>query len=138
MTTDSHLATWQAETAVIRATRTEYVESLTTARAKSPLVADMTSDPSELPQSLTYYWLTTDRQSGFYVTDSGYFGGLFSLTRGRGDALVAHAVEAGACKLDCFDGYLPKLYARHGFTEYNRESNWTPGGPDVVYMSHNY
>lgn len=82
--------------AIVRATRAEYVESLTAARAASSLVADMTSDPSELPTTLTYYWLTPDRQSGFYVTDDGYFGGLFSLVKGRGNALVAHAVNVGA------------------------------------------
>lgn len=69
------------------------------------------------------------------MTSEGVLIGVFSLVRGRGDALVAGAVAHGARHLDCFDGYLPTLYARHGFAESHRESNWTPGGPDVVYMT---
>lgn len=61
---------------------------------------------------------------------------VFSAVPGRGDLLVSDAVRrAGADTLDCFDGYLPTLYARHGFRETRRETNWTPGGPDVVYMA---
>jgi len=29
---------------------------------------------------------------------------------------------------------LPGFYARFGFVEVRRESNWTPGKEDVVYM----
>jgi hypothetical protein len=55
--------------------------------------------------------------------------------RGRGDALVSDAIARGAKHLNCFDGYLPTLYARHGFVEVRREPNWTEGGPDIVYMA---
>jgi hypothetical protein len=48
--------------------------------------------------------------------------------------LVVDAIDAGARSLDCFDGYLPTLYARHGFAETHRVANWPPDGPDVVYM----
>ena len=61
--------------------------------------------------------------------------GVFSTVKGRGDAIMRDALTAGAVRLDCFDGYLPGFYARHGFRETHREENWTPGGPDVVYMS---
>jgi hypothetical protein len=54
--------------------------------------------------------------------------------RGRGHQMMLAAIEAGAARLDCFDGYLPPFYTRYGFVEEKREANWTPGGPDVVYM----
>lgn len=54
---------------------------------------------------------------------------------GLGDTLMRSALGNGAVYLDCFDGYLPTFYARHGFCEVARVQNWTPGGPDVVYMS---
>lgn len=71
---------------------------------------------------------------GFIVKPDGELVGVFSSIPGRGDALISAALNAGATHLDCFDGYLTEFYARHGFREYRREPNWTPGGPAVVYM----
>lgn len=81
------------------------------------------------------YWLTLDGRSGFAIDSDDTLLFVFSLERGRGSALVTKAVEEGARNLDCFDGYLPELYARHGFVETRREANWTPGEPDVVFMT---
>lgn len=72
----------------------------------------------------------------FVVNADGELVGVWAQRRGMGDALVSAAVSVGATHLDCFDGYLPTLYARHGFIDYKRESNWTAGAPDVVYMQH--
>jgi hypothetical protein len=106
------------------------------ARRTSDIVREMTTELAELPHETTVsYHLTDDGLSGFGVTDTGELIALFSLARGRGDVLVSAATDAGATRLDCFDGYLPSLYARHGFVPVRREENWTPGGPDVVYMS---
>lgn len=59
-------------------------------------------------------YLTGDEQSGFAVDpNDGEFMGLFSGVPGRGDYLVALAIALGATWLTCYDGYLPKLYARH-------------------------
>jgi len=82
----------------------------------------------------TRYFLSDDFDSGYAIRENGELVFVFSRKPGRGDELVASAVENGAYRLDCFDGYLPSLYARHGFVEHDREENWTPGGPDVVYM----
>jgi hypothetical protein len=71
---------------------------------------------------------------GFIVKASGELVGVFSAYKGRGDDLVDAALKSGATHLDCFDGYLTEFYARHGFIEYHRDPNWTPGGPDVVLM----
>ena len=112
-----------------------WAEAFDTAREANPQIAEATSPAIEIVTGgdATYY-LTADDLSGYVVRDTGELVGLFSLVRGRGNALVTEAVADGADHLDCFDGYLPTLYARHGFREVKREANWTPGGPDVVYM----
>lgn len=80
-------------------------------------------------------YLATDWLSGFVVRADGELTNVWSVERGRGDGIMDAALQAGADVLDCFDGYLPTFYARHGFVEYAREANWTPGGPDVVFMA---
>src|SRR5690242_5796613 len=111
------------------------------ARASSDQIRDMTS-PFE-DDGHTEFYLTDDKRSGFALRtfsdlDSTELIYVFSTERGRGDFLVRAAVDRSrmGCTLDCFDGYLPSLYARHGFVETDREPNWTPGGPDVVFMEY--
>lgn len=116
--------------------REQFMTAYAFARQVSQQVARMTSAEDDIPfGDGTLFMLTPDGLSGFYITPDDMLGGLFSLARGRGDQLVATAVRYGATHLDCFDGYLPTLYGRHGFTETARERNWTSGAPDVVYMS---
>jgi len=90
-------------------------------------------DPDDIGDAACY--LSADRLSGYAIRADGELVGVFSAVRGRGDDLVRDAIRNGATRLDCFDGYLPALYERHGFVETDREPNWTPGGPDVVYMT---
>jgi hypothetical protein len=78
-------------------------------------------------------FLNQDKNSGYALKD-GELVSVFAVTKGAGDDIVRSAISNGATSLDCFDGYLPKFYARHGFKEVKREPNWTAGGPDVVYM----
>lgn len=109
----------------------------TLARGSSPQVAAATS-PFDFDEPVTKerdYFVSLDGRSGYAVEYDGTLVFVFSLERGRGDVIVRHAVRHGATRLDCFDGYLPGLYARHGFVETGREPNWTPGEPDVVFMS---
>lgn len=108
--------------------------ALATAAAERPQIAESCTAPADLPHRARYY-LAADGRSGFGI-DDGELIGLFSAAAGRGRQLVNAAVDLGARRLDCFDGYLPELYAWHGFVETRRESNWSPGGPDVVYMSY--
>ena len=60
--------------------------------------------------------------------------------------MLREAIRLGGSKLDCFDGYLPKFYARNGFQETKREpwnddfapADWdyeTMGRPDIVFMA---
>ncbi|WJN62617.1 hypothetical protein [Streptomyces phage phiScoe1] len=124
MTTYMHPASWD-----------EYTAALDWARTSSERIADATSKPAEMPRGARYY-LTADFQSGFGVAKDGTLIGLFSLVKGRGEDMVWDAVlHRGASKLDCFDGFLPEYYKRFGFVETERVANWTPGEPDVVFMS---
>jgi hypothetical protein len=107
---------------------------LAAARAASQQIADATSSPSEIPDGGRYF-AAEDARSGFAVVNGDEIVGVFSTERGRGSEIVTEAVAAGGTHLDCFDGYLPSLYGRHGFAEVRREANWTPGEPDVVYMA---
>lgn len=118
-------------------TRRTYLAHMGAARAESPLVRQNTCTMAELlayPESTTSYFLSPDRKSGFMI-HRGKLIGLFSLVRGRGASLVSTAIAAGARSLECYDGYLPVLYGRHGFIETDRVSTWTEGGPDVVVMA---
>lgn len=116
-----------------RATAERYRALLLAARAASPLVASATSSPEEIGSEGEFF-VTADGLSGFGIVD-GTLVGLFSLAKGRGSSLIDSATAAGAQKLDCFDGYLSALYRAHGFMETSRVANWTPGAPDVVFMS---
>lgn len=110
-----------------------FADAFNVARAVSSAVADATSPFVDVDG--TRYVLTADLNSGYAVRADGELVNVFSTVPGRGDILVSHAVANGADHLDCFDGYLPTLYARHGFLETHREDNWTPGGPAVVFMA---
>lgn len=80
-------------------------------------------------------YLADDGLSGFAVTADGELAGVASLVRGRGDGIVEAAIKAGATHLNCFEGHLTDLYARHGFTVTRWENNYTNGdGPRVAYM----
>lgn len=79
-------------------------------------------------------FLANDCQSGFVIRN-GDLQTVWSILKGRGDQIVTNAIRQGAITLDCFDGYLPTLYAKYGFKEIKREANWNEGGPDVVYMA---
>ncbi len=80
------------------------------------------------------FYLDEDALSGYGI-DNGELVNLFSLESGRGSLALQDAIRNGARHLNCFDTWLTAWYARNGFVEYKREANWTPGEPDVVYMS---
>lgn len=122
-------------TTLVKVPADQFLDALDDAQQTSELVAENTTLALDMPEHKVTYWLTLDGKSGYGVTYSGELVGVFSLVAGRGNALVAHAVRHGAYQLDCFDGYLPTLYGRHGFTETKREANWDGEEfPDVVFM----
>ena len=78
--------------------------------------------------------MSEDELTGFAVSKTGELINVFSTVKGWGDMIMEKAIEVGATRLDCFNGFLPRLYARWGFVEVRRELNWVLGGPDVIYM----
>jgi len=116
-------------------TRSEFAAAYAAARTVRADIAEACSP--EPTGAVASFYLSLDDQSGYAIAEeTGELTNLFSTIRGRGDSLVRSALRNGAAHLDCFDGYLPAFYARHGFAEYKRAANWNPNGPDVVYMVH--
>lgn len=112
-----------------------FARHLDYARATFPHIGTATSPASELAKHADARWyVTPDHLSGFGVAPDGTLLGLHSQVRGRGPSLLREAEWLGATRLWCFDGFLVGLYERNGFVELERSPNWTPGGPDVVYM----
>jgi hypothetical protein len=110
-----------------------FTEAVNEAMESSTLVNDMLSHDVDLTDFACY--LTPDGLSGYAVSASGELISVFNVSgESRGKELVTSAIDNGAWRLDCFDGYLPKFYGQFGFKEVRREPNWTEGGPDVVWM----
>lgn len=115
----------------------EFIREFQRTRTEHPLIWLNTSAAGEVAASLSEIgtcYLSADNKSGFAITAVGELVALHSTVGGRGSYLVGEAVALGATHLDCFDGYLPALYEKHGFVAYKTEPNWTEGQPDIVYM----
>jgi hypothetical protein len=112
-----------------------YFSEITEAlRLESPLHAENV-DPCGDPYAIdARFFLSDDETAAFAVTDDGEVKYVWSTRRGQGDAIMAAAVAEGAEHLNCFEGHLSSLYARHGFVITERIPNWDPQGPDVVIM----
>lgn len=112
----------------------EFHQALSSAMKSSDKVKEFVHlyKPNEYDNMRTF--LSPDKKSGYAIKPDGDIVSVFSTSKGRGDSIVHQAIKEGGTKLDAFDGYLPDLYAKHGFKEVAREANWSPGGPDVVYM----
>lgn len=82
-------------------------------RSLAPFITTYSAD--EYMQMDTRLYLSSDDQSGFGVTGTGELVSVFSLLRGRGEALVTGAKRCGACHLDCLGEHLRVLYERCGF-----------------------
>lgn len=112
----------------------DFHQALSGAMETSPKVKEFVHlyEPHEYSKMKTF--LAPDKKSGYAVKNDGDIVSVFSTEKGRGDHIMQHALKNGGHKLDAFDGALPQIYAKHGFKEYKREKNWTPGKPDIVYM----
>lgn len=120
-----------------RVSARQFARGLTNAWTANPRIAENCEDyrdARKVPTGAECFVAYSGRSG--YILDGGHLTCVWSTVRGRGDTLVSEAVARGAYRLDCFAGHLSKLYARHGFYEIARDSNWEPGGPDVVYMQH--
>lgn len=137
----------KSQDAVLEVSEHEFRNFLITAKQmlRRPLGLNLHLHPEGSHPGLRTF-LTNDRESGVSVTPDGEMLNLFSLPKGRGDLLVAHAKSMGATHLDAYEGYLPSLYERNGFVEVDRvawDDRYAPNGwdysrsgrPDVVYMA---
>ena len=108
-------------------------------------------DGAELDRKGSKTFLAENGLSGIAVQPDGDIVGVFKSgqehRKKASTELLLTAIDNGGTKLDCFNTYLPGLYAQHGFepvawmefsTEYAPEG-WTPayGTPEVVFMAHN-
>ena len=116
-----------------RTVRGEYGDTVDYA-GRAHLIREATSPFSHV-DGTRYYVATDGTMTGYAIRPDGELVFVFAYGRGRGDAIVSSAVENGATHLDCFDGHLTELYARHGFQRVTSLPNWTEGEPDVVYMA---
>lgn len=105
------------------------------ARADSEQIRQATSEWHSEPGTRYFLWSNGVDYAGYALRSDGELVYVFSTARGQGSAIVESAIGNGATYLDCFDGYLPTLYGRHGFETVATVPNWTPGEPDVVYMA---
>ena len=100
-------------------------------------------------------FLAKDGLSGVAVKPDGTIVSVFknkTAPKGSADALMEVAISAGGNKLDAYDIYLPKIYARHGFKvtdrltwddqfkpdgwSYDFFKDFNGGRPDVVMMEY--
>ncbi|ALX67274.1 VG15 protein [Microbacterium sp. XT11] len=99
-------------------------------------------------------FVTPDGLSGFALTADGDIISVFSHAdqpvRGVARSLLAYAVSQGGNRLDAFETYLPKVYAREGFRpvarlafddeyapdgwDYDAYAQWNNGRPDVIFF----
>lgn len=81
-------------------------------------------------------FMVEGHEAGYAIKDGDELVNLFnnSGVKGLGQWLAVHAIERGVRRGDHFDGMLTGFYQKLGFVEERREANWTPGGPDVVYI----
>lgn len=119
------------------------VEVATPAAFKAALTqnkrADTLSDYSLEDLGQMRLFLLKGGKAGYALKKDGEFVNLFNNgpkeeTGGAGPWLVLHAIEQGATHGDHFDGFLTGFYKTLGWKQVRREPNWTPGGPDVIFM----
>lgn len=85
-------------------------------------------------------------KTGCVITSDGDLKNVFNNAgKGEGGKIIELAINNGAKKLDCYDGFLPDHYKKFGFEEVSRVKwddqyappNWnykTGGRPDIVFM----
>jgi len=89
---------------------------LALSRLKSQLIQDNVLTKRELNElSLDACYMHEDFESGYCITEEGEMVCLHTLVRGRGEALVQHAIAHGATSLVCYSGALVEFYERNGF-----------------------
>ena len=118
----------------VQVTGKEFQASLKRVQDKYSHIKQATTPWNEIDLSSNFYIAGYPAFMGYAVSENGELTSVFSSIKGKGDTIMQDAIQNGAKHLDCFDGYLPSFYQRHGFKEVRRELNWTTGQPDIIYM----
>ena len=116
----------------------EFKGALKLVQASNEQIKNATTPWEEINDDIKFFsnfYLDYENQCGFAVSFKGELTSVFSLKKKQGDHIVRQAIKVGATHLDCFDGYLPTLYSRHGFKIARKEDNWTNGEPCICYMN---
>ena len=122
----------------VKVSGNEFKESLKRVQSFYKVIRESTTPWNEIEiKDVAFFIAGCPAFMGFAISENGELTSVFSSIKGKGDTIMKEAIKQGAKHLDCFDGYLPTFYARHGFQEVRREKNWTEGEPDVVYMEKN-
>jgi len=102
------------------------------------------------PEDLAHHtaFMTPDGKAGAALDSHGDIQNVFNNggPKGAGQRALVEAISRGGRTLDCYDGYLPKLYSQFGFVETGRmkfNPDYAPSGwdhakydsPDVVFMA---
>jgi hypothetical protein len=72
--------------------------------------------------------------SGYAIAHNGEIKYVFSTEKGHGAHALNHALQQGGTHLNTFEGPVAQRFRSLGFKDFKREANWTPGGPDVVWL----
>ena len=118
----------------VQVTGKEFQSSLKRVQDKYSYIKQATTPWNEIDLSSNFYIAGYPAFMGYAISENGELTSVFSCIKGKGDTIMQDAIQNGAKHLDCFDGYLPSFYQRHGFKEVRRELNWTAGQPDIIYM----
>ncbi len=120
-------------------TRTTFAINLMNAQVAHKHIREATTDSIHVydaDHNGAEYYISEDCESGFAIKANGELCMVFSTVKGRGAHLIKNAIYRGATHLDCFDGFLPTFYAKHGFIEVGSEPNYNGAHlPRVVYMA---
>lgn len=79
-------------------------------------------------------FLSDHGTSGYTIAPDGEIKYVFSTEKGHGALATQHAIAQGGTHANTFRSPVSNMLARQGFVEFHNEPNWTPGGPDVVWM----
>ena len=123
---------------ITRISKQDWLTTLQLAQIEYPHIAAMTTPAKDIARgSLAKCFIWDDWQvcsGGYALSKGGELIGLYSLCKGSGKLLVAHAIQMGACKLNCAGVRLRDYYSKLGFVVYKEEAPTGDYTESLYYM----
>ncbi len=123
---------------ITRINKQAWLTALTLAQIGYPYVAAMTTPAKDIEaDSLAKCFIGDDWKvcsGGYALSKEGELIGLYSLSKGSGKLLVAHAIQMGAFKLNCAGVRLRDYYSKLGFVVYKEEAPTGDYTESLYYM----